>query len=63
MTGPRMRNQPGEFKKEMVCGKCGYKGRTENLKKQHLFPKKNPENFTLKRMTLKDLTISSICQD
>ena len=53
MTGQRMRNQSGESKKEMVCGKCGYKGRTDNLKKQH-FQKKHPENFTLKKMTLKD---------
>ena len=36
-----MRNQSGESKKEMVCGICGYKGRRDNLKKQH-FPKKHP---------------------
>ena len=45
MTGPRMRIQSEESKKEMVCGICGYK------------------YFTLKKMTLKDYTISSICQD
>ena len=53
MTGQRMRNQSGESKKYMVCGICGYKGRRDNLKKQH-FPKKHPGNFTLKEMTLKD---------
>ena len=41
MTGQKMRNQSGESKKGMVCGICEYKGRRDNLKKQH-FPKKNP---------------------
>ena len=39
--------------KEMVCDICGYKGRRDNLKKQHL-PKKHPGKLYSEKMTLKD---------
>ena len=54
MTGQRMRNQSGESKKDMVCGICGYKGRRDNLKKQH-FPKKHPGKLYSERNDSKRL--------
>ena len=54
MTGQRTRNQSGETKKEMVCGICGYKGRRDNLKKQH-FPKKHPGKLYSERNDSKRL--------